>query len=250
MGIEDIHFAWAFLCLLPLVAFLYASVGHGGASGYLGLMAIFSVPVPLMKPSALLLNICVAGISFLLFLKRGHFKWSLFWPFAISSIPFSFVGGYLNVDATLYKQILAVLLIFAVLRILGIFNPTKHKEHKKLNLFAALLMGAAIGLFSGMIGIGGGIILSPIILLLHWGQLKETAAVSALFIWVNSCAGMAGLIHAGVEFQWTSIIMVAIAVIGGLIGGYVGSHHKMNNKPLLYILAAVLLVASIKLLFV
>ncbi len=187
----QIEHLYLFLFLLPIVAFLYASVGHGGASGYLALMALFSFAPETMKPTALLLNLFVASISFYYYYKEGHFNKKLFLSFAITSIPFAFLGGIIEVDASLYKKILAVLLVFAILKMLNVFG-TKSTSIKKVKLWQGLTLGAIIGFFSGLIGIGGGIILTPIILLLHWGNMKEAAAVSALFIFVNSAAGLVG----------------------------------------------------------
>ena len=166
--------------LLPVVAFLYASVGHGGASGYLALMSVFSFPIAVMKPTALVLNILVSGISFFFYFREQQFDWKLFYPFAIASIPFSFLGGILTVETHVYKIILATVLIVAVLRLLGVFGKERIAL-KPVNLPLALVIGAAIGFLSGLIVIGGGIILSPVILLLGWGNMKQTAAVSALF---------------------------------------------------------------------
>ncbi|NNJ56515.1 MAG: sulfite exporter TauE/SafE family protein [Bacteroidia bacterium] len=245
-GITNIYY---FLAIIPIVAFLYSSVGHGGASGYLALMAIFAFPTTYMKPSALLLNILVAGISFYYYRKNNHFNWKLFYPFAITSIPASFIGGFLNVNPQIYKQILGALLILSVLRLLGFLGGKQHTTKAKINIPIALIAGASIGFFSGMIGIGGGIILSPLILLLNWGNMKETAAVSALFIWVNSIAGMLGLLSSGVQIPIASIPIAFFAVIGGILGGYYGA-KKTNNVRLKYILAFVLVIASIKLIFV
>ncbi|WP_250436950.1 sulfite exporter TauE/SafE family protein [Hanstruepera flava] len=246
--ILDIDYIWPFLLLLPIVAFLYASVGHGGASGYLALMAMFSFTPETMKPTALLLNLFVAGIAFLHYNKAGFFNKRLFWSFAISSIPLAFVGGMIDIEATIYKRILAVLLIFTILKMLNVFG----KESEKINhvkLWQGLIVGAIIGFFSGLIGIGGGIILTPIILLLHWGNMKEAAAVSALFIWVNSAAGLIGQFSSGVEISSQSFILVGIVLIGGFLGSYYGS-KKFNNKILRQLLAFVLIIASIKLIFV
>ncbi|MDG2052194.1 MAG: sulfite exporter TauE/SafE family protein [Flavobacteriaceae bacterium] len=246
--ILEIEHIWIFMLILPLLSFLYASVGHGGASGYLALMSLFSFPYLVMKPTALLLNIFVAGISFYYYYKEEYFNKKLFLYFALASIPMSFLGGTLYIDATLYKKILAILLIFAVLKMLNIFGKESTKI-KEIKIWQGIILGSAIGFFSGLIGIGGGIILSPIILLFHWGKMKETAAVSALFIWVNSVAGLSGQISSGVSVSSESFIMVIIALIGGVFGAYFGS-KIVNNHTLKYVLAFVLIVASVKLFFI
>jgi len=246
--IFDIENILIFLFILPIISFFYASVGHGGASGYLALMAIFSVTPGLMKPTALLLNLFVAGIAFYYYYKEGHFNKKLFLYFAVASIPMSFLGGFIEVDATIYKKVLAVLLIFAVLRMLNVFGKENTKI-KDIKLWQGLVVGGAIGFFSGLIGIGGGIILSPIIILLHWGKMKEAAAVSALFIWVNSASGLIGQLSSGVNIEIQSFGLVAIALVGGFFGAYYGS-RKINNQNLRYLLAFVLVLASLKLFYV
>jgi len=239
---------WLFLLILPIIAFLYASVGHGGASGYLALMALFSFAPEIMKPTALLLNLFVAAIAFYYYYKGGYFNKKLFLYFAIASIPLAFLGGTIEIDASIYKKILAILLVFAILKMLNIFGK-EITTIKNIKLWQGLLIGGIIGFFSGLIGIGGGIILTPIILLLHWGNMKEAAAVSALFIWVNSFSGLAGQFSEGVTLSIESFILVAIALIGGFFGGYFGS-KKIDNQKLRYILAFVLAIASVKLFFV
>lgn len=237
-----------FILILPVVAFLYASVGHGGASGYLALMALFSFAPTMMKPTALLLNIFVAGIAFFHYYRAGHFNTKLFFSFAATSIPFAFIGGMIEIDASIYKKILGALLVFAILKMLNIIGKESEKS-KEIIIWKGLIVGALIGFFSGLIGIGGGIILTPIILLLHWGNMKEAAAVSALFIWVNSIAGIFGQISSGVEIKSESFILAAIAFTGGFLGSYYGS-KKYNNKVLTKLLAVVLITASIKLILV
>jgi uncharacterized membrane protein YfcA len=237
-----------FTVILAVVAFLYASVGHGGASGYLALMALFSFPVFVMKPTALLLNIFVSGISFWFFKKNNHFNWKLFYPFAITSIPMAFVGGYISVDATVYKQILGIFLAIAILRMLNILGQ-KETQLKPSNLWISLAIGSAIGLFSGMIGIGGGIILSPIIILLGWGNMKQAAAVSALFIFVNSISGIIGFVVKGNSIPMEAWYFIPAAIIGGSIGALYGS-QKFNMQTLKYVLASVLAMASVKLFFI
>lgn len=234
-----------FLAILLIVAFLYSSVGHGGASGYLALMALFSFPVMVLKPTALLLNIFVSGISFWFFRKNNHFNWKLFYPFAITSIPMAFLGGYIDINATLYKQILGVFLAIAILRILNIFGEEKSRVEKS-NLLGSLFIGSAIGLFSGMIGIGGGIILSPVIILLGWGNMKQAAAVSALFIFVNSISGISGFFIKGGQIPMEAWYFIPVAIVGGSLGALYGS-RKFNLNTLKYVLAGVLVIATIKL---
>ncbi|MGC6431519.1 MAG: sulfite exporter TauE/SafE family protein [Jejuia sp.] len=238
---------YIFLFILPMVSFLYASVGHGGASGYLALMALFSFAPETMKPTALLLNIFVAGISFYYYFREGFFNKKLFLSFAAASIPLAYIGGTLELDASIYKKILALFLIFAILKMLNVFGK-ESDAIKPVKLWQGLIIGGIIGFFSGLIGIGGGIILTPVILLLHWGKMKEAAAVSALFIWVNSVAGLTGQLRSGITIESTSFLLVGIALIGGILGGYYGS-KKINNQKLRYILAFVLIIACAKLFF-
>ena len=234
--------------LIALIAFLYAAVGHGGASGYLALMALFGISSAMMRPSALLLNLFVSSIAFIQFYRGGHFRWKLFYPFALASIPFAYFGANISVDPLWYKRILGVCLIFATLRILNVFGR-EQQEKKTLSLPLAIFIGAALGLISGIIGIGGGIILSPLILLLGWGSLKETAAVSALFIFVNSASGLAGLLQTSHEFHPFVFSMAVAALLGGIAGSYAGS-FKFNSAIMKMALAGVLFFASIKLIVI
>ena len=234
-----------FYVLIPFVAFLYSSVGHGGASGYLALMAVFSFPSETMKYTALLLNLFVAGIAFYHYYKAGYFNKKLFLYFALGSVPAAFIGGLWSLDPWLYKKILGGILFFAIVRM--IFNKQKSSHQiKEIPLLVALSVGASIGLISGLIGIGGGIILTPLILLFHWGNIKEAAAVSALFIWVNSLAGLLGQFSSGFTPTIDTVVLVFLALIGGLFGSYLGS-QKWNNRLLEYFLVLVLTSAGIKL---
>jgi len=235
-----------FLFLLFVVAFLYASVGHGGASGYLALMALFSMAPEFMKPTALLLNLFVSLSAFVLFYKEGHFKWKIFLPFALASIPFSFLGGMISLDASIYKKILGILLLIPVIRLIA-FPNKDNDDLKKSTVFLSLLIGACIGFLSGLIGIGGGIILSPVLLLLAWTNQKQTAAISGLFIFVNSLSGLAGQLTKGIEFQSGMVAFVGVAFVGGSLGAWFGA-RRFNQNILKYLLAIVLLMASIKLL--
>jgi uncharacterized membrane protein YfcA len=232
------------LMLIGIMAFLYASVGHGGASGYLALMALFGTSPALMKSSALILNVFVSLIAFIQYYRAGHFRWNLFWPFVITSIPLSYIGATLPITDSLYKKLLALALAIAIARML--FQPVDKKETKPVVLWLSLVIGAVIGLLSGMLGIGGGIILSPVILLLGWGRVKETAAVSALFIFVNSMSGLYGLFQKGFVPNTQLSTWLIAALIGGTLGAYQGS-FKFNLQTLRYILASVLLIAVAKL---
>ncbi len=235
------------LVCIFVMAFLYASVGHGGASGYHAVMALFAVEAILMKSTALTLNIFVAGISFYHYKKEGYFKWKLFFPFALSSIPLAYLGGTIEIQEEIYKGILGFFLVFAVLKMLGIIG--KEKEGlKELPFSVGLVFGGVLGFVSGLIGIGGGIILSPVLLLFRWAKMKEAAAISALLILVNSISGLAGIISSGNYKPVENITLwITIAIIGGFAGSYFGS-KKMSNKGVRYLLAIVLFLASIKLL--
>lgn len=239
---------WLFWGLLPLISLLYASVGHGGASGYLALMALFSFPVTMMKPAALLLNIFVAAISFYHYYKGGFFLWKLFISFAITSVPLAFIGGMIDLEAGVYKKILAILLLFAIARLLNIFG-SKTTAIRQVKPIEGLVTGGAIGFFSGLIGIGGGIILGPVILLMRWGDMKQAAAVSALFIWVNSVAGIIGQWSQGAVITQEMFAWVLVAVVGGYIGGKAGSQW-FGEQKLRYVLAFVLVLACVKLFLV
>jgi len=198
-----------------------------------------------MKPTALVLNILVSAVSFYFYYREKNFKWNLFYPFALSSIPFSFLGGYLEIDAFYYKIILATVLVFAVMRLLGIFGKEKNTI-KAINLPLALGFGALIGFLSGLLGIGGGIILSPVLLLFGWATMKQTAAVSALFILVNSISGLFGFVSQGGTLPESSLLLVGVVFIGGLLGAYYGS-TKFNSKALRYVLSVVIGIAILKL---
>jgi uncharacterized membrane protein YfcA len=236
-----------FYVILFFVAFLYAAVGHGGASGYLALMAIYGIAPEEMKPTALVLNLFVSITSFTHYYRGDYFKYKIFIPMAAASIPLAFIGGMITVEENIYKRILGVLLLFPVLRFF-FFKNVEDNELKSHKVFFAIFIGGIVGLLSGMIGIGGGIILSPILLLLHWTNQKQTAAISAAFIFVNSVAGLGGMLTQGISFTKDMILYVIVAFIGGFLGAYLGA-KKFNHNVLKYVLATVLLLASYKLIF-
>ncbi|MHA8099437.1 sulfite exporter TauE/SafE family protein [Aquirufa aurantiipilula] len=236
------------LLFLAIIAFLYSSVGHGGASGYLAVMAMMGVAPAIMKPSALVMNLAVSLFSFTGFYRAGHFRLKLFWPFALASVPLAYLGGTMTLSDSIYKKILALCILISIFRLVFQFRQEK-EEIRSISITSGLISGGAIGLLSGMIGIGGGIVLSPLMLLMRWATLKQTAAVSALFIFVNSLSGLFGQIQKGgiqvtEHFQWA----VAATVLGGLLGSYYGS-QKFNVPTLRYLLALGLVIASAKLIF-
>lgn len=241
------EFGILFFVLIFVTAILYSSVGHGGASGYLAIMALFAVSPENMRASALILNLFVAGISFYSYYKGGFFKLKLLFPFIILSIPMSFLGARIQINPSTYKIILGVFLLIAIARML--FVAKKPINTKPLNIPLALAIGAVLGFFSGMIGIGGGIILSPVLLILNWATIKETAAVSAIFIFLNSAAGLTGLASRGILNPVPEIyILIALGIAGSLIGSHVG-RVKLTSAKLTYLLAFVLLFASFKLFY-
>lgn len=235
-----------FYILLFIVALLYASVGHGGASGYLALMAIFGMQADTMKSSALMLNLFVSLVAFIQFYKGGHFHFRSFLPFALASIPFSFVGGMIHIDSRIYKILLGIFLIFAVIRML-FFDDLKSNKNVSPSLQISLLIGGGIGLLSGLLGIGGGIILSPILILFYGMNQKQAAAISAIFIFVNSLAGLGGQLTKGIIFDPQIYMYVLIAFIGGTVGSFLGA-SKLNHNALKYVLSIVLSIAVFKLL--
>lgn len=236
------------ILLIACVAFAYAMVGHGGASGYLALMALAGMSVVVMRPTALVLNLFVSAISFVQYARGGHFRWRTFWPFAVLSVPAAWMGAQVTLDPVVYKRVLAMCLLFAVARLFGLFGKGKEGV-RPIPLAWGMAIGAVLGLVSGMIGIGGGILLSPVLLLLNWADMKTTAATSALFIFVNSAAGLAGVIGAGEALSAAMVPWIAAAVAGGLLGGWVGA-KRLNELRLKQALGLVLLFASIKLMAV
>jgi uncharacterized membrane protein YfcA len=230
-----------------LVATLYSSVGHGGASGYLAVMALAAVGPEVTRPTALVLNVFVASIAAWQFYRTGNFSWRTFWPFAATSIPFAFIGGTITLPTNVYKMVLGGVLILAALRLAWNLKPGT--ETKEPNLIVALSIGAAIGLLSGLVGVGGGIFLTPVLLLMNWSETKTAAGVSALFILVNSISGIAGNYQQVAKLPPNVWFWVAAAVVGGVIGSTLGA-KRFDSLTLRRVLALVLIFAGVKLVLV
>lgn len=236
------------LAAVLVVAALYSSVGHGGASGYIATLALFSVAPAAFKPTALVLNLVVAGVATCIFFRAGHFSWRLFWPFAATSIPCSFIGGYLSLPDHIYKPLVGLVLVASALR----FSFHSQRETEPIrhpSMPVAFLAGALLGLLSGLTGVGGGIFLSPLLLLLNWGKVREVSAVAALFILVNSAAGLLG--HLSSLQQIPSFVppLAFAALSGGIIGSYLGS-ARLPVAGIVKALSLVLMVAGFKMLLV
>lgn len=233
--------------LIFVVALLYSTVGHAGASGYLAAMALVGMTPLVMKPTALTLNIIVALIGTVRFYRAGFFSWRTFWPFAVASIPASFVGGSLTLPVSIYKSIVGVVLLYSAIRLFVSSGKADQQKTTLVPIWMALIIGAAIGLLSGLTGVGGGIFLSPVLLLMHWAKTKETSGVAVTFILVNSIAGLLG--HA------SAISVIPAEIIywapAALVGGWIGTELGTRVLPVVNIrkwLSVVLILAGLKLL--
>jgi hypothetical protein len=232
--------------LFCLAALLYASVGHGGASGYLAVMALLSTPQNIARPTALTLNILVAGIAMVQFARAGHFVGKNFLPFALTSVPCAFLGGRISLPDSVYKPFLAGALCVAALRLLWKNPPEEQPVREEgVPLTPALLLGAVIGVVSGMTGVGGGIFLTPVLLFCAWTPPKQASGISAAFILVNSVAGLLGHVLQGRPFPPNLPLLALATTLGGSIGAYLGA-KVLPLRALRLVLAVVLILAAVK----
>lgn len=240
MEIADIALCFAVL----IVAFLYSSVGHAGASGYIAVMALASVASAMIRPTALALNIVVATIGSVQFWRAGHFRCSLFWPFALASIPAAYYGGTLTLPTRTLNILIGIVLLASAVRLLIQLKPAAetHAPSKPV----AMVTGGVLGFLAGLTGTGGGIFLTPLMILLRWSTTKEAAAVSVVYILVNSVAGLLGAMRNKIElppFLWP---MIGTVIVGGSLGSYLGS--RRFSVPVIHVLlASVLILAGGKL---
>jgi len=226
------------------VALLYASVGHGGASGYLAVMALLVIDPVLLRPTALGLNIIVSLIGTIAFFRAGHFRANLFWPIALSAVPFAYVGGGIVLDESAFRKILGIALCIALLRL---FMPeSKGAEIRTPKIWVMILSGMLMGFVSGLIGVGGGIFLTPLVILFSWAPTRTAAAISAPFILLNSVAGLLGLMPERADFQPHFLWIAAVVFIAGIIGSVWGSRIA-PVRQVRWALALVLSLAAFKL---
>mgnify|MGYP000014578724 CR=1 FL=1 len=232
------------LVLIVIAAALYSSVGHGGASGYLAAMALLGVAPLVMKPAALSMNIAVSGLVFYRLWRAGSFNAQLFWPFAVGSVPFAYIGGALTLPGGIYKILVALALLLAAWRLL--WKAQDQEASAQPNFWLALACGAGLGFVSGLTGVGGGIFLSPLLLLMRWANMRTTAAISAAFILVNSIAGLAGHAQAAVTWPAQLPLLMLAALIGAMIGSELAV-RRLAPVTLRRLLGAVLVIAGAKL---
>jgi hypothetical protein len=241
-ALDPTLFLWL-LAAIAAAAALYSSVGHGGASGYLAAMALFGVSAALMKPSALVMNIVVAGLVFTRLWRAGFFDTGLFWPFALGSVPTAFIGGAWQLHNRTYQYLVGATLLVAAWRLLLTSHEPPTRAAPRLAM--ALPVGAVLGFVSGLTGVGGGIFLSPLLLFLRWANMRTTAAVSAAFILVNSVAGLAGLFSAGTTLP-RGLAWMTLAALGGAFVGSELAVRRLAPVRLRQLLGIVLVIAAIK----
>lgn len=232
--------------LVFIIAMLYSSAGFGGASGYLIAMNFFDLPAAVMSSSALVLNIVVSSISFTNYARAGHFRLRLLLPFLITSIPAAFIGGTMKISEQTYTTLLYIVLTYLALRMVLFPTLTEalHWKPQPVPRWAALASGAAIGLLSGMLGIGGGIFLSPLIILMQWGDTKQAAASAGGFIAINSISGLIGRFSNGtLEFGTFGVSMLMVGLLGALIGSQLGA-IRFSGAGVRRALGTVLSIAS------
>jgi uncharacterized membrane protein YfcA len=229
---------------VAVVALLYSCVGHAGASGYIAAMVLAGVSATVIRPTALVLNIFVACIGAFQFWRAGHFSWRLFWPFAAFSVPLAFLGGRISLPTHWLKVLLGLTLLYSALRFF--IQPKEESETRAPSVITALGLGGVLGLLSGLTGTGGGIFLTPLMIFMRWGKTKTVAAVSAMFILLNSISGLLGVISSGNALPSLAGKLVPAAILGGTVGSYLGS-KRFSPMVIKRILSAVLILAAYKL---
>lgn len=235
----------AFLALIAAAAVLYSSVGHGGASAYLAVMALFGVPAAVTKPAALVMNLGVAGLGSARFASASLVPWRLLLPICAGSVPAAYLGGLVKLPTQSHRLLLGGVLLFAAVRLA--LRQTEHALRPAPPALFLVAIGIFFGFLAGVTGIGGGIFLSPLLILARWEDPRRTAGASAVFILVNSAAGLAGHLAAGGTVPPAAVPLTAVALVGGLVGSWLGA-RRLVPIAIRRVLAAVLVVAGGKLL--
>jgi len=234
-----------------VASFVYASVGHGGASAYIAAMALAGLAPAEMRPIALTLNVLVSSLATWKFWRAGHFRWRLFWPFAAVSIPFAYLGGAITLPGQLYRVVVGLVLVYAGWQLWLSFRAGEEmRAVREPAIPLAMAIGALMGLLAGLTGVGGGIFLSPLVLMLGWAGTKQTSAVAAPFILVNSIAGLsAGFVAGTAALPQATWVLAAVVLVGGWLGAEYGS-RRFANPIVRRVLAVVLVVAGAKMVLV
>ena len=238
-------FQYSFILLMAigLMAVLYSSVGHGGASGYLAAMALWGLMPEEMRPAALLMNIVVTSWLLYRFQPYKLMPYKLFWSLVIASTPLAFVGGLIKIDAEAYRLLVGVMLLLAAVRMLMINKAAESIQQP--TMIAVLLVGAILGFSAGLTGIGGGVFLSPILLIFGWCSIRQSTAVAAGFILLNSIGGLGGYIVSDQSWPMGAGWLVIAALAGCLFGGELAA-YRASSLTLQKLLAAVLAIAAVK----
>lgn len=240
---------WLLAGLFLVVAALYGSVGHAGASGYLAVMALVGTAPERMKPTALVLNVVVATIATVNFRRAGVFYPRQVLPFALTSVPAAFLGGTVQATTPAYRPLVAVVLAAAAARaLLGRPRDREEPAEPRAPWGPALGLGLGIGLLAGVTGTGGGIFLTPLLVFLGWASVRQSAGVSALFILVNSLAGLAGQVAVMPPPTVDLAVLAAAAGVGGFAGSWLGA-NRLPERSMSVALGVVLAIAAAKLAF-
>jgi len=235
-----------------IIALIYSSVGFGGGSSYIAALALFGYPYESIPVIALMCNLIVVSGGIYHFRKNGHFKWDLIWPFALSSIPMAFVGGRIPISREIFLFLLASCLFLVAIRLLFVNRIQKdYEDYKTPSTLLALLLGAVLGLLAGMVGIGGGIFLAPLLLYFRWGLPKQIAATAAMFILLNSLSGLGGQLAKGMSFvdigdHWPLFLAV---LVGGQIGSRLGSGTILSQRIVKDLTALLVLLVSLRIFY-
>lgn len=230
-------------------AALYTSVGHAGASAYIAIMALFSVPFSTMKPTALFLNIIVSMFASWRYIRVGYFNLRTLYPILIGAIPMSFIGGYIQLPGAIYRPLVGIFLIISAVKFFFEKKITADQEIKYPPIISGVIVGAGIGLLAGLTGTGGGIFLSPIILFLGWSDTKTASGIAAVFIFFNSLGGLLGNISSVNALPHSLPILSVAVILGAIVGTFLGIKY-LGTPTIRKVLGVVLLIAGIKMISV